>query len=201
MECYCSLRNVTGLLSDGKTPCERRFGEPFKGSISPSGEMVEVHPISTRDQSRLDQFDKTVFANNFLGYAFFSGRNLERRHCDCGYQGIGKDGRIRILHSENQCERSIDITKKRDEFIFPIAHGTAKLSGRFYEIREPTLRREQTVRREGFRGELQGELGERQATESKDDAEACADLLSIQGDFIHRHHNEPRVQLCRRKKH
>ena len=30
MECSCSLRNVQDLLADGKTPCESRFGEPFK---------------------------------------------------------------------------------------------------------------------------------------------------------------------------
>ena len=29
MECYTYLRNVTDLLSDGKTPYERRFGKPF----------------------------------------------------------------------------------------------------------------------------------------------------------------------------
>ena len=29
MECYTYLRNVTDLLSDGKTPYERRFGQPF----------------------------------------------------------------------------------------------------------------------------------------------------------------------------
>ena len=34
MECYTYLRNVTDLLSDGKTPYERRFGQPFKGPIS-----------------------------------------------------------------------------------------------------------------------------------------------------------------------
>ena len=28
-ECYTYLRNVTDLLSDGKTPYERRFGQPF----------------------------------------------------------------------------------------------------------------------------------------------------------------------------
>ena len=63
------------------------------------------------------------------------------------------------------------------------------------EGREPTPRREQTVRSEDLSGELQGEPGEPQPTESKDDAEARADW-SIQGDFIYRHHNEPRVQLC-----
>ena len=30
MECYTYLRNVTDLLSDGKTPYERRFGQPRK---------------------------------------------------------------------------------------------------------------------------------------------------------------------------
>ena len=30
MECYTYLRNVTDLLSDGKTPYERRFGQPFQ---------------------------------------------------------------------------------------------------------------------------------------------------------------------------
>ena len=34
-----------------------------------------------------------------------------------------------------------------------------------------------------------------QPTESTDDAEAWKDFRSVQGDFIHRHHIEPRVQL------
>ena len=29
MECYTYLRNIQDLLSDGKTPYETRFGEPF----------------------------------------------------------------------------------------------------------------------------------------------------------------------------
>ena len=38
MECYTYLRNVTDLLSaDGKTPNERRFGQPFEGPIIPFG--------------------------------------------------------------------------------------------------------------------------------------------------------------------
>ena len=48
---------------------------------------------------------------------------------------------------------------------------------------------------ENLRGEIQGESGESQPTESTDDAEARADFWSIQGDFTYRHHNEPRIQL------
>ena len=48
---------------------------------------------------------------------------------------------------------------------------------------------------EDFSRELQGEPGESQPTDSTDDAEARVDFWSIQGDFIYRHHSEPRVQL------
>ena len=41
MECFTYLRNITNLLSDGKTPYERRFGQPFKGPIIPFGSLVE----------------------------------------------------------------------------------------------------------------------------------------------------------------
>ena len=41
MECCCYLRNVQDLLAGGKSPYERRFGEPLKGSIIPFGAMVE----------------------------------------------------------------------------------------------------------------------------------------------------------------
>ena len=45
MECYCCLRNVQDLLSDGKTPYERRFGIPFNGPVIPFGAMVEYHHL------------------------------------------------------------------------------------------------------------------------------------------------------------
>ena len=91
--------------------------------------------------------------------------------------------------------KEVLIRQKDDEFIFPFADGTAKFSGRDYDFREPTPRREPTVRGGDFSEELQGEPGESQPIESTDDAEARADFWSIQGDFIYRHHNEPRIQL------
>ena len=53
MECFSYLRNVTDLLSDGKTPYETRFGQPFTGPIIPFGSLVECFPISAKDQSRI----------------------------------------------------------------------------------------------------------------------------------------------------
>ena len=43
MECYTYLRNIQDLLSDGKTPYERHFGEPFKGPIILFGSLVEYY--------------------------------------------------------------------------------------------------------------------------------------------------------------
>ena len=73
MECYTYLRNVTDLLSDGKTPYERRFGQPFKEPIVPFGSLVEYHPITAKDQSRIHQFGKKVLPGLFLGYALYAG--------------------------------------------------------------------------------------------------------------------------------
>ena len=42
------------------------------------------------------------------------------------------------------------IIQKDDEFTFPVSGGTAKLSGRDYEFRKPTLRRESTAKSEDF---------------------------------------------------
>ena len=74
MECDTYLRNVTDLLSDGKTPYERLFGQPFKGPIIPFGSLVEYHPITAKDQSRIHQFGKKVLPGLFLGYALYAGR-------------------------------------------------------------------------------------------------------------------------------
>ena len=69
MECYGYLRNVTDLLSDGKTPYERRLGEPFQGPVIPFGSLVEYYSISAQDQLGIHQFGKKVLPGLFLGYA------------------------------------------------------------------------------------------------------------------------------------
>ena len=79
-ECYCYLRNIQDLLSDGKTPYERRFGMPFEGPIIPFGAMVEYQPISAEDLSRLHQFGKKSLQGIFLWLCGYTWENLERRH-------------------------------------------------------------------------------------------------------------------------
>ena len=58
------------FLSHGKSPFERRFGMPVNGPVIPLGAMVEYHPFSAKDQSRLHQFGAKVLPGIFLGYTF-----------------------------------------------------------------------------------------------------------------------------------
>ena len=51
MECHTYLRNIQDLLTDGKTPHERRLEVPFNDPVIPCGAMVEYHLISYKDLS------------------------------------------------------------------------------------------------------------------------------------------------------
>ena len=75
MECNWYLRNIQDLLSDGRTPYERRFGIPFNGPVTPFGAMVEYHPISAKDQSRLHRFGPEVLPGIFLGSVLYAGES------------------------------------------------------------------------------------------------------------------------------
>ena len=101
------------------------------------------------------------------------------------------------VHPQRINAKEVLTPQRRENFMFPVADVTAKLSGGDHEFREPTPRREQPVGSEDISGELQGELEGPQPTETKDDAEARKDFWSMEGDFISRHHVEPPpVQLC-----
>ena len=62
MECSTYLRNIQDLLSDGKTPHERRFEVPFTGPVIPCGAMAQYHSIHAKDLSRQHQFGPKVLS-------------------------------------------------------------------------------------------------------------------------------------------
>ena len=106
MECYTYLRNVTDLLSDGKTPYERRFGAPCKGQMIPFGSLVEYYPISAKDQSRIHQFGKKVLPGWFLGYALYARKIWKQT------LRVGNDGRIGNLLKKTQYKGSNTFKRK-----------------------------------------------------------------------------------------
>ena len=66
----CETSQISYLM--GRRPSERRFGQPFKGPVIPFGSLVEYHPITAKDQSRILQFGKKVLPGLFLGYALYA---------------------------------------------------------------------------------------------------------------------------------
>ena len=115
MECYTYLRNVTDLLSDGKTPYERRFGQPFNGPIFPFGSLVEYHPKTAKDQSKIHQFGK-------LGHALYAGEIWKGDVLVADLE----DWR-RWTHQKSTSKRlNAKFPKEKGEFIFPIADGRIK---------------------------------------------------------------------------
>ena len=135
------LRNIQDLLSDGKTPYERRFGEPFKGPIIPFGSLVEYYPISAKDQSRIHQFGKKVLPGLFLGYALYAGRIWKGDILVADIEELETMDASEI-YSKRLNAKEVIFPKENGKFIFPVADGRIKLSGGDQELRTPTLIRE-----------------------------------------------------------
>ena len=115
MECYTYLRNVTDLLSDGKTPYVRRFGKPFGGPVVPFGSLVEYHPITVKDQSRIHQFGKKVLPGLFLGYALYAGGIWKGDALIADLEELETMDAFENLLEKTQCERG-DISQRRIYF-------------------------------------------------------------------------------------
>ena len=110
---------------------------PFDGPVIPFGAMVEYHPISSIDQSRLHQFGPKVLPGIFLGYA----KNAE---------GIWK-GDIMVadieeleemdaseLHARRPNAKEVSTPQRSGNFIFPGADETVKIFGREQRLRTST---------------------------------------------------------------
>ena len=175
----------------GKPPCERRFWRTIPRADNTFWSMVECHPTSPKDLSRIHQFGKKILPGIFLGYELIAMKTWRGNILISDLKDLEK------LDAPNIYPRRINakevLIRQKDRF--PIADDTAKLSGRDYEFREPTQSRKPTVRSEDLSGEIQGGSGESQPAEPTEDAEARADFWSVQGDLIYRHQIEPRVHL------
>ena len=90
------------------------------------------------------------------------------------------------------------ICPKQGEFIFPIADGRIKTSGGYQDLRTSTLVRHRPIQADSnidFLAESEGSLPQPQDS-LPDAGEATNDFWSMSGgNFIYRHHVEPRVKL------
>ena len=147
--------NVQDLLSDVKTPFERRFWKPFKGPIIPFGSLVECYPISAKDQSRIHQFGKKVLPGLFLGYALYAGRIWNGDIVVADIEELETMDASEI-YSKRLNAKEVIFPKENGKFIFPVADGRIKLSGGDQDLRTPTLIREHPSRGESHVDFLKG---------------------------------------------
>ena len=203
LECYCYLRNSQDKLSDGKTPYERRFGMPFNGPIIPFGAMVEYHPISAKDQSRLHQFGSKVLPGTFLGYALYAGWIWK------GYIVVADIEEMEEMDASELHARRLNAKEelspqRSGNFIFPVADGTVQIFWRERRLRTSTLTRDCPERGEE-QEILQGNSDEwyapsnHEEDSTRDDEEARNYFWTITGEFFYRHHVVPRVKLYKPK--
>ena len=130
--------DIQDLLSDGKTPYERRFGVALKGPVVPFGAMVKYHPMSAEDLSRLHQFGKKVLPGIFPGYGLDAGRIWKG---DILVADIGEMEKMDAseIHAERLNAKEVLTSMNGEKIIFPVADGTLKLSGGDQVLRTSTL--------------------------------------------------------------
>ena len=172
------------------------FGQPFTGPIIPFCSLVEYYSISAKDQSRIHPFGKKVLPRLFLGYALYA-------------VGIWK-GDVLIadleeletmdaseFYSKRLNAKEVIFPKEKGEFIFPVADGRIKLPGGDQDLRTSTLIRQRPIRGEShvdFLGESEGSIPP--PHDSFPDASGTINhFWSMSGNFIYRHHVEPRAKL------
>ena len=101
------------------------------------------------------------------------------------------------IYSKRLNAKEVIFPKEKRIIYFPVADGRIKPLGGDQDLRIPTLIREHPTRGEGqrdFLGESEGSLPPPQDS-FLDAGEAMNDFWSMSGNFIYRHHVEPRVKL------
>ena len=190
---FCETSQIYYLV--GRRPMRDFFGQPFKGPIIPFGSLVEYHPKTAKDHSRIHQFGKKVLPGLFLGYALYAGGIWKGDVLIADLEELETMDASEI-YSKRLNAKEVMFTKQ-GEFIFPIADGRIKTLGGDQDLRTSTLVRHRPIQGESnidFLGESEGSLP--QPHDSLPDAgEAINDFWSMSGSFIYRHHVETRVKL------
>ena len=202
MECYCDLRNVEDLPANGKSQNERRFGESFKRTNCTIWCTCGIPSNIRKMSSKNSSIWRDSINRDFFSDTHWSLENLERRYSDCWSWGIREFGRIRNIPRRLNAKEVL-ITQRNGEFVFPVADGSAKLSGRDYEI--PGTHSETGANRKerGFQPDSQGAAEESQPAEQKRWTRSTKIFLVYSRRFHlpSSHWTESSTFMCQKKKH
>ena len=132
----------------------------------------------------------------FFGYALYAGRILKGDMLVADIDELETMDASEI-YSKRLNAKVVIFPIEKGNFIFPAVDGRIKLPGRDQELRTSTLIRERPLRGEShvdFLGESEGSLSPPHDS-FPDAGEAVNDFWSMSGNFMYRHHVEPRVKL------
>ena len=179
-----------------KTPYERRFAQSFKGPIIPFCSLVEYHPKTAKDQSRIHQFGKKVLPGLFFGYGLYAGWIWNGDVLIADLEELETMDASEI-YSKRLNAKEVTFPKEKGEFIFSNRRWTNPTLGGDQDLRTSTLIRQRPIRGEShldFLWESEGSLPPPHDS-FPDAGEAINDFWLMSGNFIYRHHVEPRVKL------
>ena len=94
----------------------------------PHGAMVEHHPISSKEKSRLNPFREKVLAVISLGYVMMAGPIWKGDIVVADIEELDNSNASEI-HARRLNAKEVVTPKRCDFFKFLIADGTAKMSG------------------------------------------------------------------------
>ena len=99
---------------------------PFDGPVIPFGAMVEYHPISAKEQSRLHQFGAKVLPGIFLDYALYAARIWKGDIMVADIEELEEQMDASELHARRVNAKVVLTPQRSGNFIFFVADGTEK---------------------------------------------------------------------------
>ena len=141
--------------------------------------MVEYHPNSAKDLSRLHQFGPKISPDVFLGYALHAGKIWKGDILVADIEEL-EEMDASELHARRLNAKEVLTPMKGDSFMFSVADGTVKISGDDEDLRTSTLIRDRPDRGEeqdNLRGESEGSSSTSRQDSSWYDGEAKGEFL------------------------
>ena len=195
MECYCCLRDVQDILSDGKNTVWTAIWRTFQWTDQKHN--IEYHQISTKYQARLHQFGKKVFPGIFMGYALHAGRSwtgdILAADVDELQENDASEDYVKKINTKEV------FVPKKEHFIFLCANGIVTLAGKGSEVRTSDQIQQNTEEGKEHRSDLHhgatDEPHSAKQRQEQDVPQAWHDFWSISGSFTHCHHVQERQKF------
>ena len=190
----CETSQIYYLM--GRRPMKDVLGNHLKDLLFHLVHWLSITLQLRKDQSRIHPFGKKVLPGLFLGYALYAGGIWKGDVLVADLEELETMDASEI-YSKRLNAKEVLFPKEIGKLIIPIADGRINTLGGDQELRTSTLVRHRPIQGESnidFLGESEGSLP--QPHDSLPDAgEAMNDFWSLSGNFIYRHHVEPRVKL------